>query len=50
VSKKNVTERPHPKVASRTEVALSKLGAAELGPPVLLEGEDEGLYERLLAR
>ena len=36
--------------AGETEVPINDAGAFELGPPVLLEGEDIGEYERLLAR
>ncbi len=38
------------KVPSRSEIAGKQAGPVELRPPVLLEGEDEALYNRLLAQ
>ena len=37
-------------VPAAGEIPINDAGALELGPPVLLEGEDIGEYERLLAR
>ncbi len=50
-----MSRRPYPtnlsrKVPSRSEIAGKQAGPVELRPPVLLEGEDEALYNRLLGQ